>query len=270
MGENSCVRAAFVDDDAHGLSVRGRRIGGVGRASRAGPRFPERGVVVTAVVEGSVAVVSRSVAEAMAAGVLAGAVVCASLSDGPVTGWLVVEDDAGAGAQRQCAVVRLDGCGVAAAGAVSEVMLAGDPVPTEGEMPAWAAALAGSSWAARRLRGEVQDARAEAQRSQAALIEHRAQLERIVDAAHEYASDNDLCERFDRFMISQGLRPRSRDYVCEVDVTVRVRIPVSSHSADAAGSEVTDQLVAAAIAELRGSLLTDAIQEHDVVDVEED
>lgn len=218
---------------------------------------------MTAVVEGSVAVVSRSVAEAMAAGVPAGAIVCAPLSSGPVTGWLVVEDNEGAGAQRQCAVVRLDGCAVAVAGAVSEVMLAGDPVPTEGEMPAWASALAAATWVSRRYEREVAAARS-------ALLDNEARLERIVDAAHEYASDNDLCERFDRFMISQGLRPRSRDYVCEVDVTVRVRIPVASHSADAAGSEVSDQLVAAAVAELHGSALTDAIQEHDVVDVEED
>lgn len=206
------------------------------------------------------AVVSRSVAEALAAGVPAGAVVCAPLSDGPVTGWLVVEENAVGGAEPQCAVVRLDGRAVAAGGAVSEVTMTGDPVPTEGEMPAWAAALAGSFWAARRLR-------AEAQQAQAALVEHRARLERIVDAAHEYASDNDLCDRFDRFMISQGLRPRSRDWVCEA--TVRVRIPVTSHSADAAGSEVTDQMVQAAIADLRGALLADAIQDHDVVDVEE-
>ena len=41
-----------------------------------------------------------AVAEALAAGVAAGAVVCAALSDGPVPGWLVVEETAAAGAQR--------------------------------------------------------------------------------------------------------------------------------------------------------------------------
>ena len=35
--------------------------------------------------------VSRSVSEALEAGVQPGSVVCASLSDGPVVGWLVVE-----------------------------------------------------------------------------------------------------------------------------------------------------------------------------------
>ena len=68
---------------------------------------------------------------------------------------------------------------------------------------------------------------------------------------------------------AQGLRPRSHEYVCEVDVTVRVRIAVSAHSADAAGGEVSDAMVQNAVAELRGGLLADAIQDHDVVDVEE-
>lgn len=209
------------------------------------------------------AVVSRSVAEALSAGVESGAVVCAPLVDGPVPGWLVVEETEVGDAERQCAVVRLDGSAVVVAGAVSEVQVAGDPVPTEAEMPAWASALAGTFLAARRAREEAQVARS-------ALIEHQARLERIVDAAHEYASDNDLCERFDRFMFSQGLRPRSREWVCEVDATIRVRIAVSSHSADAAGGEVTDQMVLDAIAALRGPLLADAIQDHDAVDVEED
>lgn len=217
---------------------------------------------MTAVIEGSVAAVSRSVAEALAAGVESGAVVCAPLVDGPVQGWLVVEQIEVGDAERQCAVVRLDGCAVVAAGAVSEVQVAGDPVPTEAEMPAWAPALAGAFWAARRARGEAQAARS-------ALTEHQARLERIVDAAHEYANEHSLCEAFDRFMLSWGLRPRVREWVCEVDATIRVRIPVSSHSAEAAEGEVTDQMVQQAIAELRGPLLADAIQEHDVVDVEE-
>ncbi|GAB4666392.1 hypothetical protein [Mycobacterium avium] len=208
------------------------------------------------------AVVSRSVAEALAAGVESGAVVCASLVDGPVPGWLVIEQTAVGGAERQCAVVRLDGCAVVVAGAVSEVQVSGDPVPAEEEMPAWASSLAGAFWAARRARGEAQAARL-------ARTEHQARLERIVDAAHEYANEHSLCEAFDRFMLSQGLRPRLREWVCEVDATTRVRIFVSSHSAEAAEGEVTDQMVQQAIAELRGPRLADAIQEHDVVDVEE-
>jgi hypothetical protein len=203
-----------------------------------------------------------SVSEALAAGVQAGAVVCASLSDGPVPGWLVVEETGAAGAERQCAVVRLDGCAVVAAGAVSEVKVAGEPVPTEGEMPAWAPALAGAFWAGRRYRAEAESARM-------ALLDHEARLERIVDAAHEYADDNDLCSRFDGFMMENGLRPRSREYVCVVDATVRVRIPMSAHHADTAAGKVTDEMVVDAVQALGARLLADAMQDHDVVDVEE-
>ena len=39
--------------------------------------------------------------------------------------------------------------------------------------------------------------------------------------------------------------------------------------AEAAEGEVTDEMVQQAVAELRGPRLADAIQEHDVVDVEE-
>jgi len=64
---------------------------------------------VTAVVEGSAEVVSQSVAELLGAGVQPGSVVCAAVSDGPVAGWLVVEETAAAGEERRCAVVRLEG-----------------------------------------------------------------------------------------------------------------------------------------------------------------
>jgi hypothetical protein len=217
---------------------------------------------VTAVIEGSAGVVSRSVSEALSAGVQPGSVVCAVLSDGPVAGWLVVEESAPAGAERQCAVVRLEGCAVVAAGPVSEVKVAGDPVPTEGEMPAWATALAGAFWAARR-------ARAEAEAARSALTAHQSRLERIVDAAHEYADDQSLCERFDEFMLDQGLRPRSREYLCVVDATVRVRIPVSAHHSDTAAGKVTEEMVVAAVQSLGSRMLEDAVQDHDVVDDEE-
>ena len=80
-------------------------------------------------------------------GVQPGAVVCASLSDCPVAGWLVVEESAPGSSERQCAVVRLEGCAVVASGLLSEVKVAGDPVPTESEMPSSGAA--GAFWARR-------------------------------------------------------------------------------------------------------------------------
>jgi hypothetical protein len=200
------------------------------------------------------------VSEALAAGVGSGSVVCAALVDGPVTGWLVVEEVAAAGAERQCAVVRLDGCAVVSAGALSEVSIVGGAVPTSEPMPAWASAIAGASWAARR-------ARAEAHADRLALVEHKARLERIVDSAHEYADENNLCSRFDDFCEENGLRPRSHDYACVVDVTVRVRIPASGRNAEAASGEITEEMVAGAVAGLGARFLADAIQDHDVVDV---
>jgi hypothetical protein len=159
-----------------------------------------------------------------------GAVVCVELCDGPVTGWLVVEEFATAGPSRQCGVVSLEQGSMLLIGPVSEVKLVGEGVPALDGMPVWSTAVAGAHWAAER-------ARAEAARS--ALRQHESRLERIVDAAHEYAEENSLCERFDEFMVRQGLRPRSRDWVCVVDATVRVRIPMSAYQSDAAASQVT-------------------------------
>lgn len=71
-------------------------------------------------------------------------------------------------------------------------------------------------------------------------------------------------------MMENDLRPRSRDWVCVVDATVRVHIPMSAHHSDTAAGKVTDGMVVAAIEALPGWLLADAVQEDDVVDVEED
>lgn len=72
--------------------------------------------------------------------------------------------------------------------------------------------------------------RASVERDQArqALTREQQRLERIVDAAHAYADDNDLCGRFDTFMLSQGLRAREREYVVDIDATVRVSVIVSA------------------------------------------
>lgn len=217
---------------------------------------------MTAVVEGSAAVVSRSVAELLGAGVVeAGSVVWAALERGPLAGWLVVERVAD-GRERRCAIVMPDACSVVASGPISEVQVASGPIPTDEVMPPWVSAMAEAFWGGQELRAERDAARS-------ALRAQEDRLERIVDAAHEYANDNDLCERFDRFMESQGLRPRAREWVCEVDATVRVRIAVTSNSADAAAERVDDEMVLNALAELRGQSLANALHDHDVVDTEE-
>lgn len=199
-----------------------------------------------------------------------GAVVCVDVSGGPVAGWLVVDAVGVYGTEdRQCAVVGVENCSVLAAGPVSQVRVIGEPVPTADSIPAWAPMVASGAWAAARLRSERDQLRGERDRARAAVAEHEAKLERIVDAAHEYADENSLCEAFDRFMISQNLRPRSRDWLCEVDVTVRVRIPASAHSSDAAASTITEEMASTAVGELRPDLLADAVRDFDVVEVEE-
>lgn len=54
-----------------------------------------------------------------------------------------------------------------------------------------------------------------------------------------------------------------------MDATVRVRIPVTARSAEAAESEVEDAMVVNALGELSGRGLADALQDRDVVDAEE-
>lgn len=211
-------------------------------------------------------VVSRSVAELLGAGVRPGVVVFAALAQNAKTpaGWLVVEEFVAAERERRCAVVGLESQSVLAEGLTSEVMVVGEPVATEDDMPEWAKAVAGGFWSVRALRGELNAARE-------ALRGHEERLERIVDAAHVYADDNSLCEAFDRFMESQGLRVRSRVYVCQVVATVRVRIAVSAGSADAAAGLIDDDMVVAALAELRSAVqLSDALRDTDVVDTEEE
>ena len=225
---------------------------------------------MTAVVENSVAAGSRTVGEALGAGLQPGAVVCVDVSGGPVAGWLVVDAVGVYGTEdRQCAVIGVENCSMLAAGPVSQVRVIGEPVPTADSIPAWAPTVASGAWAAGRLRSERDQLRGERDRARAAVAEHEAKLERIVDAAHEYADENSLCEAFDRFMISQNLRPRSRDWLCEVDVNVRVRIPASAHSSDAAAETITEQAAIDAIGQLRPDFLADAGRDFDVVDVEE-
>ncbi|UQX13400.1 hypothetical protein [Candidatus Mycobacterium methanotrophicum] len=60
------------------------------------------------------------------------------------------------------------------------------------------------------------------------------------------------------------------DWVCTVDATVRVRVAVRAANADAAASEVDDDMVVNALSELRGRSLEVALQDHDVVDTEDE
>lgn len=218
---------------------------------------------MTAVVEGSAAVVSRSVAELLGTGVVeAGSVVWAACERESAAGWLVVERVV-AGRERRCAIVMPDACSVVASGPISQVQVAAGPIPTEELMPPWVSAIAEAFWGG-------QDLRAERDAARAAVRAQEERLESIVDAAHEFADEHSLCGDFDEFMIREGLRPRSHDYVCEVNATVRVRIPASGRDADEAAGRIDDDMVVAALAELRSTgLLSDALMDRDVVDTEE-
>jgi hypothetical protein len=61
----------------------------------------------------------------------------------------------------------------------------------------------------------------------------------LVDSAHEWADDNDLCQKFDQFMESQGLPGREREFTVSVSVslTVNVDLPVTARSEQAARDE---------------------------------
>ncbi|OKH61107.1 hypothetical protein EB73_31140 [Mycobacterium sp. SWH-M3] len=219
---------------------------------------------MTAVVEGSAVVVSRSVAELLGSGAEPGSVVWAATEDnGPVPGWLVVEHHSCVpqGGERRCAVVHADSCSVVVGGPISEVQIVSGPIPVDEPMPEWVKALAASFW-------QTQEARTERDAARSALQRHEDRLERIVDASHEFADEHSLCGDFDDFMIGEGLRPRLRNWICEVDATVRVRIVVAARNADVASSELDDGMVVGALAELTGRGLADALQDTDVVDVE--
>lgn len=157
---------------------------------------------MTAVVGSSVGVGSRTVGEALGAGVQSGAVMCVEVSGRTEAGWLVIDSIGVHGTEdRQCAVVGVGDGAVLAAGPVSQVRVIGGPVPTTDSMPAWAPTVASGAWVAAGLRIERDRLRGERDQARAAVAASESRLERIVDAAHEYADENSLCEVFDRFMI---------------------------------------------------------------------
>lgn len=75
----------------------------------------------------------------------------------------------------------------------------------------------------------------------------QAQLDQLVDDAHTYADDNELCRRFDEFMVSHGLRPRTRDYELRVEVTATVYLTREAANAEDAADALTRDEVFAAL-----------------------
>lgn len=214
---------------------------------------------MSVVVEGSVSSVERSVVELLGCGeVSSGSRVVARTGSAPAVGWLVVEPDAQG--QRRCMVVSSSG-EVLVSGFAADVTLPGEPLPSIEPTPGWVVPFATGIWDRDQLTNELREARM-------TLQQERSRLESIVDAAHEYADENDLCERFDSFMVEQGLRPRMRDYDVIVDVKLRVAVSVSARSADAASNDVGRYEIVDAIENRYPGGLRDLIEDYDVVDVE--
>ncbi len=197
-------------------------------------------------------------------GMLSGSFVTVVSPNGGVAGgWLVIEpvDGADAVGGRRCAVIGPDPVMVVASGAPSEVALASwQPVPGM-EMPAWAQVIAEGHWASERAWVAAHTAKGE-------LAAEQDRMERIVDAAHEMANENSLCTVFDRFMIEQGLRPRSHDYDITVDVRVRVRLTQGGYDADSACENVSTSLLGQALYNLSSFDTEDQIEGFDIVDVD--
>lgn len=214
---------------------------------------------MTAVLEGNPATTASAaiVAELLQGGMVPGSVVVMPESAGGGRGWLMVQD--GAGEQRCCAVVGVMTGAVLAVGLASEVTVAPAACPVDLPVPPWAGELATLAWKARGAETARDSARA-------ALAAQEARLEAIVDAAHEYADENSLCERFDEFMEEQGLRGRRAEYDVEVDVTVRVVVKVTACDADDARGEVDTGMLADAISQLSSYDMRTSIEGHEVND----
>lgn len=78
----------------------------------------------------------------------------------------------------------------------------------------------------------------------------KAELNAIVMAAHEYADDNDLCERFDEFLDEHGLPSRNeRTQEVEVMVTVRLTVYTKGRNESEAYEQMEHEEVVAALSE---------------------
>lgn len=180
-------------------------------------------------------------------------------SDELANGWLVVESQPTVG-ERWCAVVAVDPVAVVAVRPVSEMVLRTWSI-TNPAVPSWVPVLAASSWEVARTSGKLREANL-------ALNREQVRLESIVDAAHEFADENNLCSVFDSFMLSQGLRPRERDYDVVVDVSLRLRVHSNGVDSDVAREQVGTAEVIDALYNLSRPELSHLVEHFDVVDVE--
>lgn len=217
---------------------------------------------MTAVLESNQATDTSvvSVAELLGRGLRSGAVVVLPDSEGGGTGWLIAEDEAGD--RRCCAVVGVMTSAIIACGPVSEVKVLDRTTAPMDDMavPEWASALAGLAWKAWRAEAACDAARV-------ALSKHQDRLEDIVDAAHDFANEKSLCTDFDDFMEEQGLRSRTHEYDCEVDVKVRLVVKVTARTAESAEDDVDSEMVKDALRAMSSYDLVNSMEDFDVNDV---
>ena len=77
--------------------------------------------------------------------------------------------------------------------------------------------------------------------------DHETWTNTLVEDAHHYADENDLCERFDSFMRKHDLPARTRDYDLRVTVTATLVVSREAGSVEEAISDLTTEDVWAAM-----------------------
>lgn len=74
-------------------------------------------------------------------------------------------------------------------------------------------------------------------------IQYEGWKESLVKDAHDYANDNDLCERFDEFMVEHHLPGRIYEHTVEVEVELTVRLIIDGHNDDDVEGQVDRESV---------------------------
>jgi hypothetical protein len=111
---------------------------------------------------------------------------------------------------------------------------------------------------------------AEARHAEAIYIieaKHQRWITETTAKAHEYADENNLCDAFDRFMVSVGLEPRTKNFRVSVSVTVDIDVPIEARDEDAAKDAVDSYSVVQAA---RSRLSEWGADHWDVTEVDED
>ena len=85
----------------------------------------------------------------------------------------------------------------------------------------------------------------EARKHRQAETTYRNRLDRLVESAHEYAEDNELCGKFDEFMEENSLPPRQKSFDLAVEVTATVYLTREGRDADDAAESVSKEEIVA-------------------------